>query len=911
MTILLRTLIYFSLSVVKCSVLHIYGSTESGVVLANFSNSQLYNYSLRPLAHSAKDKFLNLDSRNGILRFSNRPNCQTEYRKPLQLFIQAVNTTNNSLRTLDFVVIYIHNGVCSVKFGSNLNGFAVVSRHAKVGTKIFSLKDLFTHRSSVNPRFLRLGNEAPRQQFSIDSTTGNLLLRRSLIGIQQSLYNLIVEFPVKRYSNNHQSKPIYETANLKVYVDEKRTIVRKLRRVKRRVKNNPPQFSSSYNQATVKEDCPIGTTVTTVKATDVDAGSNGVLRYSMSPSQNLLSGDYFNLNSNSGVITTTQKLDREKMERHFFQVAAKDQGDPALESYMDLVIIVEDVNDNTPIFESSFYATSIPEDKFVGDTVLQVQARDDDAGKNKDITYSIQNSAGANSAFIVQPTDGVITVKHELDREKVAVYNLIVKAQDQGSPPKSATVSVKITITDVNDCTPQFSKKVYKKTIPENIRIGKLISTVVATDCDQGTNGEVFYEIVSGNDMNLFAINKINGQVKVKAKLDYERMQMFSLWINAQDKGSPFLVNQTVLEIELQDVNDNAPQFVTPHFHITVQENVRSGQTFTRVLALDDDDGINKQLTYTLMQNDVPFAINPTNGDVSTTAKLDREKVAKYNFGIKAVDKGSPPKEGTAQMTVTVADVNDNPPRFEQSTYRTSVSEKAKWGTAVLKVKAVDPDLGPTNVMYSIDPSFQQRCFRINSQGSITLSCILNYKITSFYAFEIRASDGMLDSTAVVQINISDANTNAPVFSQRSYKGRVFENAKIGTPVLKVYATDDDTGLNAKISYSFEKPVSALSIDADTGIIRTAATLDKETVGSYKFYVTATDHGSPPLKKKSYVFIRVKDVNDNAPEFTKTKYTAHVKEGCGIGTKVITLTARDKDSGQNKEIVYTFARDGE
>ena len=305
------------------------------------------------------------------------------------------------------------------------------------------------------------------------------------------------------------------------------------------------------------------------------------------------------------------------------------------------------------------------------------------------------------------------------------------------------------------------------------------MSTIVATDCDQGSNGEVFYEIVSGNDMNLFSINKINGQVRVKAKLDYERMEMFSLGINAQDKGTPFLVNQTVLEIMLQDVNDNAPQFVTPHFHVTIQENMRVGQTFSRVQANDDDDGINGQLTYKLMRTDVPFAIDPNSGDVTTTAPLDREKVDKYNFGIKAIDKGTPPKEGTAQMTVTIADVNDNPPKFEQATYRTSVSEKAKWGTSVLQVKAKDPDLGVSNIMYSIDPSYQQRCFRINSQGLITLSCTLNYKVTKFYAFEIRASDGMLDSTAVVQINISDANTNAPVFKQRSYRGRVSEMLKL------------------------------------------------------------------------------------------------------------------------------------
>lgn len=906
MIILLKALIYFSLSLVKCSVLHIYGSTNSGEVLANFSNSQLCNYSLLPPPHNLKGKFLNLDSRHGVLRLAYNPDCETADRGTLEFFIQAFNKSSNTLRTLDFVVIHIHKESCSVKFRRNFNGFAVVPRDAKVGTRVFALKDLFSHRFTVDPRYLRLGNAAGWQHFSIDSITGHLLLRKSLIGKQQRLFNIIVEFPVKRTANDRQSRLKTNSANLKVYVDDKRTA----RRVKRRVRNNPPQFASSYEEANVREDCPIGTTVTTVKATDVDSGTNGVLRYSMSASQNLLSKSFFSLNAITGVITTAQKLDREKMDRHYFQVSAKDQGDPPLESYMDLTIIVDDVNDNPPIFESSSYAKSIPEDTDVGDPVIEVRATDDDDGKNSKITYSLQNGASPNSAFVIDARTGVITVQHKLDREKVDLYNLKVKAEDQGTPPKSGTVDVKITITDINDCVPQFSKKVYTAKIKEDTRSGTLVETIVAKDCDKGSNGEVFYEIVSGDFNNLFSINKINGEVRVQGKLDFEDVPWFNLWINAQDKGTPFLVNQTVLEIYLLDVNDNAPQFITPHFHGTVQENTGKGKFVTRVMAYDRDDVPNRKLTYSLMRNDVPFTVNPSNGIITTNGNLDREKTSKYTFGVKAVDSGTPPKQGTAQITITISDVNDNPPTFTQSTYRASLSEQAKFGASVLQVTAKDPDSNPTNIMYSIDPFPQQRCFRINSQGLITLSCILNFKATKFYAFEIRASDGLLDSTAVVNVNISDSNNNAPVFEKRSYKGRVWENAQIGTSVLKVKAKDDDTGINAKISYSFARPVSEFSIDSDSGVIRTAAALDKETKGSYTLTITATDHGKPPLKKNAFVFIRVKDVNDNAPEFKQKKYYAKVREDVRPGYLVTTVSAVDKDTGKNKQIVYSFAPNG-
>ena len=228
----------------------------------------------------------------------------------------------------------------------------------------------------------------------------------------------------------------------------------------------------------------------------------------------------------------------------------------------------------------------------------------------------------------------------------------------------------------------------------------------------------------------------------------------------------------------------------------------------------------------------------------------------------------------------------------------------------MLQVTARDADAGPSQLTYSIDSFAQQRCFSINSQGVISLGCRLNYNIHKFYAFTVRARDGKLDSTAFVFINVTDANTNAPVFKRRSYRGRVLEDAKVGTSVLKVLATDDDTGSNAEISYSFEKPVASFTVDSKTGVIKTAASLDRETKESYRFEVTAVDHGIPPLKKKAYVSIRVMDVNDNAPRFKKDKYTATVKEDIRPGERVTQVSAVDKDRRINRLIEYSFENKG-
>ena len=307
------------------------------------------------------------------------------------------------------------------------------------------------------------------------------------------------------------------------------------------------------------------------------------------------------------------------MPTHYFRIKAEYEQDRSLYAEADLTIYVDDLNDNAPNFESSSYRKVIPEDIYIGETVLDVRARDLDTGSNADIPYNIINNSGVNSAFAIGQSSGSITIDKHLDRETVQQYSLTVQASDSASPPKTGQVTVRITVTDV--------KREYSKKIPENIKTGELVLTVNASDEDFGTNAEVTYSFSSGNDQELFSINHLNGQIKVNKKLDYEYIPVHTLFVIAQDKGESPNYNETLVEIYLIDVNDNPSQFVNFDFQEMVSERESVGHTFAPVTAFDADDGINQQIIYSLVESNLPFGINSQTGDLCLTRKLDRETV--------------------------------------------------------------------------------------------------------------------------------------------------------------------------------------------------------------------------------------------------------------------------------------------
>ncbi|XP_069731782.1 LOW QUALITY PROTEIN: cadherin EGF LAG seven-pass G-type receptor 2 [Phaenicophaeus curvirostris] len=682
---------------------------------------------------------------------------------------------------------------------------------------------------------------------------------------------------------------------------------------RRRSPNTSPQFQPSSYQASVGENRPAGTPVTQVTAMDPDEGEAGRLRYTMAALFDSRSDALFAMDPVTGAVTTAAPLDRESKSTHVFRVTAMDHGTPRRSAMATLTVTVSDANDHDPAFEQPEYRESVRENLEVGYEVLTVRATDGDAGPNANVLYRLLNAGGANEVFEIDSRSGVIRTRGPVDREAVEAFELLVEATDQGQEPapRSTTATVRITVEDDNDNAPQFSEKRYVVQVPEDVAPNSAVLRVTATDCDKGSNALVHYSIVSGNTRGHFYIDAQTGVLDVVSPLDYEVSKEFNLRIRAQDGGRPPLSNISgLVTIQVLDVNDNAPIFVSTPFQATVLENVPVGYSVIHIQAIDADSGDNGRLVYTLLETGAgfPFAINNSTGWIVVASELDREAVDFYSFGVEAQDQGSPPMASSASVSVTILDVNDNSPEFTQREYSARLNEDAAVGTSVLTVSAIDRDANSV-ITYQISSGNTRNRFSITSQsggGLISLALPLDYKLERQYLLTIAASDGTRQDTAQVVVNVTDANTHRPVFQSSHYTVNVNEDRPVGTTVVVISATDEDTGENARITYLMEDSIPQFHIAAETGAVTTQMELDYEDQVSYTLAITARDNGIPQKSDTTYLEILVSDVNDNAPQFLRDSYQGSVYEDVPAFTSVLQVSATDRDSGLNGRVFYTF-----
>ncbi|KAJ8374025.1 hypothetical protein SKAU_G00046050 [Synaphobranchus kaupii] len=556
---------------------------------------------------------------------------------------------------------------------------------------------------------------------------------------------------------------------------------------------------------------------------------------------------------------------------------------------------------------------SIRENVEVGFEVLTIRATDADAPSNANMIYKIVNGEGVNSGFEIDPRNGLVKIRVRPDRETLSQYQLIVEANDQGNEPgpRSATATVHVTVEDENDNYPQFSKKRYVVQVPENVALNSKVTQVEATDRDEGNNARVHYSIISGNLRGQFYIHSPTGVIDVINPLNYEDIREYNLRIKAQDGGRPPLINGTgVVVVQVVDVNDNAPMFVSTPFQASVLESVTVGHSVLHIQAVDSDSGDNARLAYRLVHTTpgFPFTINNSSGWIAVAAGLDREMTELYTFGVEARDHGVPTMTSSASVSITVLDVNDNVPTFTQKVYQLKVNEDVAVGSSVLAVTAIDRDANSV-VTYQISSGNTRNRFAITSQsagGLITLALPLDYKQERQYVLTITASDGLRYDSAQVYVNVTDANTHRPVFQNANYQALISEDKPVGSTVVVISATDEDAGENARITYVMEDNVPQFEIDPDSGTITTRTEIDYEDQASYTLAVIARDNGIPQKSDTTYVEIVVLDANDNAPQFLQGVYQGSVLEDVEVYTSVVQISASDRDSGSNGRLSYTF-----
>uniref|UniRef100_A0A3B5QYV5 Cadherin domain-containing protein n=1 Tax=Xiphophorus maculatus TaxID=8083 RepID=A0A3B5QYV5_XIPMA len=600
---------------------------------------------------------------------------------------------------------------------------------------------------------------------------------------------------------------------------------------------------------------------------------------------------YCDINLKSGELIVAERIDREELCGEKASCILKQE--LVLENPLELHRIslnVQDVNDNSPQFNEKLISLEIRESAARGARFVIEEAHDADVGQNSVQQYSLEK----NENFILAANGNTVelVLDKELDREKQKEINLLLTALDGGSPQRSGTVVIHVTVLDANDNAPVFSQAVYEASLPENSPIGTVVITVSATDADEGVNGDVTYDFghVSEDVRKKFAINRKVGEIRVIETVDYEVTASYEIRIKAKDGLG--LSSYAKVIISITDVNDNAPVVSLKSLTNPIPEDTPAGTEVGIINVQDRDSENNRQVRCSIQEN-VPLKLVPSIKNyysLVTKGQLDRELVSGYNITITATDEGSPPLSSSKTIHLSVADINDNPPVFEEQSYSAYVSENNKPGSSLCTVSAQDPDWRQNGtVIYSLLPG-EVNGASVSSYLSVNgdtgvIHAVRSFDYEQFRSFKVQvmARDNgspPLSSNVTVSVFISDVNDNSPQILYPAPEGSSFMTELVpkaahgGSLVSKVIAVDADSGQNAWLSYHIVKATdpSLFSIDLHSGEIRTQRDISESDGMKQNLIVAVKDNGQPSLSATCSMFLLISDNLAEVPELKDISY---------------------------------------
>ncbi|XP_017387674.1 protocadherin alpha-C1 isoform X5 [Cebus imitator] len=563
--------------------------------------------------------------------------------------------------------------------------------------------------SSRNFRFLSSHREL---YFGVDLASGSLVVtepadRERLCGAKAPCiltYDLVLEDPL-------------ELHKIRVHVLD--------------TNDNSPLFPAGDLQLHIPEFLMPGARFALPNAQDDDEGSNGMLSYSLSPSQ------HFRLDMGSRVdgseypeLVLEKALDREQRASHLLVLTARDGGLPARSGDAQVTIIVVDTNDNVPVFERSVYRTKVPETAPNGTVLFRVQALDPDEGSNGEVRYSLSNSTQAEQRhrFHVHPKSGEVQVAASLGPPET-LLEAYIEARDEGAFGLASTVKLLVEVTDVNDHAPELDFMTLWNPVSEDAAPGTVIALFSVKDEDLGSNGRVTCSMSSGGPFQLTASFDNYCSLTIDGPLDREQISEYQVLITASDSGSPPLSTRRVITVSVGDVNDNTPSFPQLQQELFVAENNGLGASLGRVFAQDPDLGKNGLVSYELLDviSEGPpasslVAVESSSGAITAKTSFDFEQLRGFHFQVEGRDGGIPPRSATVTINLFVVDRNDNSPVILFPLPRNGsvpveiVPRSARTGHLVTKVVAEDADSGSNAwLSYHISRASDSSLFRISA----------------------------------------------------------------------------------------------------------------------------------------------------------------------------------------------------
>ncbi|XP_038652252.1 protocadherin gamma-A11-like isoform X17 [Scyliorhinus canicula] len=581
---------------------------------------------------------------------------------------------------------------------------------------------------------------------------------------------------------------------------------------------------------------------------------------------------YVDINLDSGFLFVKDTIDREQICGPSLSCVIS--LDCLLENPLKLYQVsveILDVNDNAPSFPKKQFRLEIAELAAPRTRFPLESANDPDIGTNSLQVYELL----PNDYFIldVQMRSGedklpVLVLQSSLDREAESSHMLTLIAKDGGVPVRSGTAQVSVIVKDANDNAPVFPQSVYRVTLLETATTGTRVIILNATDLDDGPNGEITYSLSSHNSAGareMFEVDSKTGEIRLKGKLDYEEKKAFRISVQGTDKGTNAVPGHCDILVDIIDVNDNAPVVTLTSSSSRVSEDAPVGTVVALFSAGDRDSGKNAEVQCQISKK-LPFKLDSSLKnyyELLLQHQLDRENASQYDVTLTCTDAGHPPLTARKTIRVEVSDINDNVPRFTQSSYTANVMENNVIGASIFSITAFDPDVGQNaRLKYSILETQAQNAsvftyISINSEtGVIFAQRSFDYEKLKNFQIQAEVTDSgtpPLASNVSVNVIILDQNDNVPVIVHplAEYGSTVTETisrfAEPGYLVAKVSANDADAGQNARLSYSILQATqhNLFTISTDTGEIWTIRRLTTQDASKQRLVIVVKDNGTP------------------------------------------------------------------
>ncbi|GAB1604329.1 protocadherin beta-16-like isoform X1 [Argonauta hians] len=600
----------------------------------------------------------------------------------------------------------------------------------------------------------------------------------------------------------------------------------------------------------------------------------------------------FNI-AKTGKLFTARQIDAESICKYnvdcYKMVDVAVQQEESFIRILEVKIVIEDINDNTPEFPKKQINLTFDETDGKGTKKSIPNAVDRDVGiQNSQITYLLKNNIDDRFRLSVSKNmDGTsklgIVLQEKLDREIKDSYQLQVIAKDGGHPPREGVLNIHISVRDENDNSPIFSKSIYNVSIQNGYQRSIPIVILSATDADSGENSKIMYQFstkTSESVRSYFKLNETSGEIWIVKKLPTGSKNTYKLFVKAKDKGNPSLSSVALVLVNVNSGENNPPDidmnFISKSKDNlpSISEGVKVG-SFIAYVKVTDENEVSCDINH---DHFMLQALGRKKYKVVIKKTVDREVENHIDFTIACEDKGSPPMKTEKRFSVQVSDVNDVRPRFTKDTFEFLTYENEVKNFPVGFINATDPDLGPGGQLfyYLVSGDGSILPFKISHLGFISTTRSLDREQKEIYKFKVLVKDNgtpSLNNTANVVVEVMDKNDNAPYFtfpSVNPFSLDVHYHPQSKSDITTLRASDRDRHVNSFLRYDIYEgnDKQLFKVNPYTGVLSFSRTVYQNDAGSYNLVLAVKDNGTPVLSATTTLSLTLTVSNTTARMYT-------------------------------------------